>query len=96
MNGDPEHFFIDVGYRDPTDDDFPPPERDLPSADDVELDPPGRLPAPAIAELGREQLERELAFGAGVRQVLVRDELLRRAGDGYQPSLFAPYVARGR
>lgn len=43
-----------------------------------------------VAELRNDQLERELAFGHGVRQVLARDELERRAGAGYQPSLLSP------
>lgn len=86
---DPESFFIDVGYRDPLDDNEPRPERDLPSAEELAVDP-----AVPMRELGRTQLERELVFGSGVRQVIASDELLRRAGDGYQPSLLEPHEGR--
>jgi hypothetical protein len=92
VSRDPESFVIDVGYRDPTDDD-PAPERERPSPDDAVLDPLPVASTP-IRELTRAQLERELAFGNGIRQVLARDELSRRAGDGYQPPLFGPLTAR--
>lgn len=85
---DSESFFIDVGYRDPTDDNEPRPECVRPDADDLVLDP--------IPELDRQQLERELAFGNGIRQVLARDELQRRAEGGYQPPLFSPLTGRAR
>jgi hypothetical protein len=44
---------------------------------------------PAIGELGPGELEQLLAFGSGIEQVLARDELERRAGAGYQPSLLS-------
>lgn len=75
---------VDVGYRDPCEepdvvrDDRPTPEE---YADDDR---------PRIAELGSDQLERLLAFGTGIDQVLARDELERRGGAGYQPSLLGP------
>lgn len=43
-----------------------------------------------VAERGRDELEQMLAFGSGIEQVLARDELQRRAGAGYQPSLLSP------
>ncbi len=71
---------IDAGYRDPWD------ERD-----DIPDDPPTREEYdPTIRELGSEQLKRLLELGAGLDQVLARDELQRRAGAGYQPSLLGP------
>lgn len=83
-----ERLVVDVGDQvDAIVYDDVPPEIDVPrpAAGDEILDP--LLP---MGELDRAQLERELAFGAGVRQVLARDELERRSGDGHQPSLFGP------
>ncbi len=80
-----ERFVVDVGDKvDAIALEDDPPEIDVPrpGAGDEILDP--------IGELDRGQLERELAFGSGIRQVLARDELERRAGDGHQPSLFGP------
>ncbi len=80
-----ERFVVDVGDQvDAIVHEDEPPEIDVPrpGPGDEILDP--------IGELDREQLERELAFGSGVRQVLARDELERRSGDGHQPSLFGP------
>lgn len=80
---------IDVGYRDPwdpCDDAIPDPP---PSPDEYRDVRDRHVPAarPPIGELGQADLEQLLAFGAGVEQVLARDELGRRAGAGYQPSL---------
>lgn len=79
---------IDVGYHDPLDerDDTP----DPPPSPDEYQNAPARAPRPAIGERGRDELEQLLAFGSGVEQVLARDELQRRLGAGYQPSLLGP------
>jgi hypothetical protein len=87
---------VDVGYRDPMDE--PDVDRDdtaAPGPDDLTQDQPAPPLLTPIGELSPAQLERELAFGNGIRQVLARDELERRAS-GYQPALFGPLVARSR
>lgn len=79
---------VDVGYVDPGDerDDIADPS---PSAAELSDDPIAAR-GPSIAELGRDQLKRLLEFGSGIDQVLARQELERRAGAGYQPSLLSP------
>jgi hypothetical protein len=75
---------VDVGYRDPWE------EPDIvrePAPGPEEYADGDR---PRIVELGSDQLERLLAFGTGMDQVLARRELERRAGAGYQPSLLGP------
>lgn len=77
---------VDVGYHDPWE-----------QRDDVADAPPSReeydpdVAAPAHARpRTRDELEQLLTFGSGIEQVLARQELERRAGAGYQPSLLGP------
>jgi hypothetical protein len=86
MSGDPEHFYVGPGYRDPLED------RDVVDVVD-DVDGPTQLDRYDDAPVGQRAsaaLQRELTFGAGVDQLLAREELERRAGDGYQASLLGP------